>query len=920
MTTPSERPLGRGAATSDAPAASPGGRRHPGLAEFRADYPFELDDFQVEACRALEDGEAVLVCAPTGAGKTVVGEFAVHLALACGQKCFYTTPIKALSNQKYSDLVARHGASRVGLLTGDNTVNADAPIVVMTTEVLRNMLYVGSTTLADLGYVVMDEVHYLGDRMRGAVWEEVIIHLPASVRLVSLSATVSNAEEFGAWLVSVRGETRVIVHEQRPVPLWQHLMVGSRMFDLLGPDGRTVDPEVTRYVNERMRYLDPGAGRRGDRGSGRPNAGWRSWRPPHRPDVITRLGREGLLPVITFVFSRAGCDAAVRQCVHAGLWLTEEAERAEIDALIDERTAALSGEDLEVLGFWDWRDGLRRGVAAHHAGMIPVFKETVEELFVRGLVRAVFATETLALGINMPARTVLIERLSKFNGETHADITPGEYTQLTGRAGRRGIDVEGHAVVQWSPEADPARVAGLASTRTYPLISSFRPSYNMAVNLVGQMGRPAARMLLESSFAQFQADRGVAGLAKQIRRNEATLHEQEQQMRCELGDFGSYAELRRQLSEREALLAREGAHARRAGVVQSLEALKPGDVIRVPSGRRAGLAVVLDAGLQPRDDPRPLVVTEARWGGRLSVLDFPVAAEVLGRIRVPKHVNYRSPQERRELVSSLRTLDVPPATRPRRRGTGAGEDAEVLRLRAALRAHPCHACPDCEQHARWGERHSKLRRENDDLRRRIDGRTGSLGRTFDRICSLLDGRGYLAADETTPPGRVLARIWSESDLLVAECLRDGAWDGLGPAELAAVVSTTVYEARREERPAERMPTTAVREALATTVRIWADLAADEAETGLPTSREPELGFVEAIYRWCRGDSLARALEATAHTGAELSAGDFIRWCKQVLDLLEQLALVPAEGGTVAVTARTAAASIRRGVVAQSMQQ
>ena len=906
MSTPSERY-----------AAARRQRRHPALGEFRADYPFELDDFQVEACGALEDGEAVLVCAPTGAGKTVVGEFAVHLALASGQKCFYTTPIKALSNQKYNDLVARHGASRVGLLTGDNTLNPDAPIVVMTTEVLRNMLYVGSTTLADLGYVVMDEVHYLGDRMRGAVWEEVIIHLPASVRLVSLSATVSNAEEFGAWLVSVRGETRVIVHEQRPVPLWQHLLVGTRMFDLLGPDGRAVDPEVTRYVSERMRYLDPVAGRRGGRGPGRNGAGWR---PPHRPDVVTRLGREGLLPVITFVFSRAGCEAAVRQCVHAGLWLTDEAERTEIDALIDERTAAVSGEDLEVLGYWDWRDGLRRGVAAHHAGMLPLFKETVEELFVRGLVRAVFATETLALGINMPARTVLIERLSKFNGETHADITPGEYTQLTGRAGRRGIDVEGHAVVLWSPEVDPARVAGLASTRTYPLISSFRPSYNMAVNLVGQMGRPAARTLLESSFAQFQADRGVAGLAKQIRRNEATLLEQEQQMRCELGDFAEYAELRRQLSEREALLAREGAHARRAGVVQSLEALKPGDVIRVPSGRRAGLAVVLDAGVQPRDDPRPLVVTEARWGGRLSVLDFPVAAEVVGRIRVPKHVNHRSPQERRELVSSLRTLDLPPATRSRRKGSGAGEDAEVLRLRAELRAHPCHGCADREQHARWGERHSRLHRESEELRRRIDGRTGSLGRTFDRICSLLDARGYLAGDETTPPGRVLARIWSESDLLVAECLRDGAWDGLGPPELAAVVSTTVYEARREERAAERMPTPAVREALATTVRIWADLAAAEAGTGLPTGREPELGFVEAIYRWSRGDTLAQALEATVHTGAELSAGDFIRWCKQVLDLLEQIALVPAEGGTVAVAARSAAASIRRGVVAQSMQQ
>src|SRR6185312_2745887 len=299
----------------------------------------------------------------------------------------------------------------------------------------------------------------------------------------------------------------------------------------------------------------PGAARRGG------SRQLRGWRPPHRPDVISRLDHEGLLPAITFVFSRAGCDAAVRQCVYAGLWLTDEDERSAIDALIDERTAGLPAEDLEVLGYWEWRDGLRRGVAAHHAGLIPAFKETVEELFVRGLVRAVFATETLALGINMPARTVVLERLTKFNGEAHVDITPGEYTQLTGRAGRRGIDVEGHAVVVWSPEVDPQRVAGLASSRTYPLRSSFRPSYNMAVNLVGQMGRDAARRLLEASFAQFQADRAVSGSIAQIRRNAETLDQYRDHMHCHLGDFAEYARLRRELTERESTLAREGARA-----------------------------------------------------------------------------------------------------------------------------------------------------------------------------------------------------------------------------------------------------------------------------------------------------------------------------------------------------------------------
>jgi ATP-dependent RNA helicase HelY len=880
----------------------------PVLDDFRTGYDFALDPFQDEACSALEDGYSVLVCAPTGAGKTVVGEFAVHLALAAGQKCFYTTPIKALSNQKYNDLVARYGAERIGLLTGDTAVNGEAPVVVMTTEVLRNMLYVGSASLTDLGYVVMDEVHYLGDRFRGAVWEEVIIHLPAAVRLVSLSATVSNAEEFGEWLVTVRGETRVIVHEQRPVPLWQHVLVGPTMFDLFADDGSSLDGALLRSIAERTQHLDPVPGRRG----GRPGRGWR---PPHRPDVIARLDREGLLPAITFIFSRAGCDAAVRQCVYSGMWLTDPDERDEIDRIVDEFTSAVAAEDLDVLGYWEWRDALRRGIAAHHAGLIPAFKQTVEELFVRGLVRAVFATETLALGINMPARTVVLERLTKFNGETHADVTPGEYTQLTGRAGRRGIDIEGHAVVVWTPEVEPQRVAGLASTRTYPLRSSFRPSYNMAVNLVDQMGRPAARELLESSFAQFQADRAVAGLVKQIRRNEETLAEYAGQMRCHLGDFTEYADLRRRLSEREADVAREGRRARRGAVTASLEKLRRGDVIRVPRGRRAGLAVVLDPGVHPQDDPRPLVVTESRWSGRLSLVDFPTSVDVLATMRLPKHVNHRSPQDRRDLASSIRALDVPDAPTRRARNDAEAEDDEVVRLRRAVRAHPCHACPDREQHARWAERRERLVRENDGLRRRIEGRTGSLGRTFDRICRLLDERGYLTGDHTTPAGRQLARIWSESDLVVSECLRHGAWDGLDAAELAAVVSTLVYEPRRDETVVEAMPTPAVREALTSTVRIWSGVADDEAEHGLPRSREPELGFVWAVYRWARQERLERVLTAAAQRGVELSAGDFIRWCKQVLDLLDQIA---ATESAVAGTARAAVGAVRHGVVAQSM--
>ncbi|MDQ3825791.1 MAG: DEAD/DEAH box helicase, partial [Actinomycetota bacterium] len=705
----------------------------PALHEFTGGLSFELDPFQVAACEALEEGHGVLVCAPTGAGKTVVGEFAVHLALAQGRKCFYTTPIKALSNQKHADLVARHGAEAVGLLTGDTSINGSASVVVMTTEVLRNMLYAGSSTLEGLAYVVMDEIHYLADRFRGAVWEEVILNLPESVRIVGLSATVSNAEEFGEWLVDVRGDTAVVVDEHRPVPLWQHMMVGSRMFDLFAEktsNGRlTVDPHLVQRVHELERHSS------WDR---RRNGGFR-FRPPTRVDVVSRLDRDGLLPAITFIFSRAGCEAAVNQCVHNGLRLTGPDEAGEIRRVVDSRTADLPEGDLGVLGFWEWREALERGVAAHHAGMLPAFKETVEELFVRGLVKAVFATETLALGINMPARTVVLERLIKFNGEAHVDLTPGEYTQLTGRAGRRGIDIEGHAVVLWQPGVDPAQVAGLASTRTYPLRSSFRPGYNMAVNLVDRVGVVAGRALLERSFAQFQADRSVVGLARRIDRNAEAVAGYAESMTCHLGDFSEYARLRRKISERERALARSSGAARRAEVAESLTSLERGDVISVPSGRRSGLAVVLDTGEGPNEDPRPLVLTEDRWAGRLSVADFPAPVQALGRMRLPKRVEYRVPRVRRDLASALRETGIVPPPRARRR-SDAADDAELAALRRALRAHPCHGCDDREAHARWAERYDRLDRETETLRQQVAATTHSLARTFDRIRTLLTER------------------------------------------------------------------------------------------------------------------------------------------------------------------------------------
>lgn len=773
--------------------------QHPITTDFLLTFNFEFDPFQIAACHAVEDGKGVLVAAPTGAGKTVVGEFAAYFALQAGKKCFYTTPIKALSNQKYSEFVAKFGEDRVGLLTGDTSINGDAEILVMTTEVLRNMLYAGSNTLTNLGCVVMDEVHYLADKFRGAVWEEVLIHLMESVQVISLSATVSNAEEFGEWLGEVRGQTEVIVSEVRPIPLFQHVLIGNRLLDLFDQPGR-VNPEVLSREREMARRAALGRNRRGR--FAEPNDRL------SRADIIEKLQGENLLPAITFIFSRVGCDAAVKQCLHAGLRLTSTEEREEIRRTALKYTQNIAEEDLEVLNFKEWLMALERGIAAHHAGLLPSFKGAVEDLFQRGLVKAVFATETLALGINMPARTVVLEKLIKFNGEAHVPITPGEYTQLTGRAGRRGIDIEGNAVIQWSPTVDSASAAGLASTRTYPLRSSFSPSYNMSINLIAQFGRERARRSLESSFAQFQADRAVVGLTRQIRKNESVIDELLREATCHLGDFSEYARLRRSIKEVEVLLSR---------------------------------------------------------------------------------------RDQRKSFDN------------RQRGHMEGELAD---LRKAMKNHASHGCAEREDHSRLAERAGRLTRENDGLKTRVESRTHVIAKTFDQICRVLDHLDYIQGEKPTAQGKILTKIYAESDLLLTESIRRGLLDDLNPSELLSVVSCIIFESRSAENMTPKMPSQKVTSTITEIISLWAALEEIESNFGVKTQREPDAGFCFISYKWASGNSLNSVLK-----GTDMSVGDFVRSTKQLIDLLNQIA---GASDTLRPTCKEAVKRIDRGVVAYLM--
>ncbi|RYQ55575.1 DEAD/DEAH box helicase [Bifidobacterium pseudolongum] len=822
-------------------------------AKFADTLPFELDRFQTDANEALEQGSNVLVAAPTGAGKTVVADFAVYLAQQQNAKAFYTTPIKALSNQKYHDLVALYGPDKVGLLTGDTSINSEADIVVMTTEVLRNMLYEHSTTLQALRYVVLDEVHYLADRFRGPVWEEVIIHLPQSVRIVGLSATVSNVEDFADWIASVRGETKLVVSEHRPVPLEQYVLIQRdprtepELFDLYRHDdnGRPTTKLNARLTNRLDEYMRREQRRRGaerpDRRKGRGRHGRpesRSARQveryqPKRWAVVDELNFLGMLPAIYFIFSRNGCDEAVDQCLDAGLRLTSDDEALRIRSIIDEMIEGqLTHDDLKTLHFARFRYALEEGFAAHHAGMVALFKQIVERLFEEGLIKVVFATETLALGINMPARSVVIEKLEKYDGTGIVGLTPGEYTQLTGRAGRRGIDTIGNAVVVDHRGFTPETAVALSSKRVYPLHSSFKPTFNMAVNLLNTSDYETARITLDHSFAQWEANESAWQIEARIDALTAALAGYAEAMTCEYGDFTDLLRIRMQLNELQK-------------------------------------------------------------------------------------------NERRKLKHEVFATNADKSRAFRRL------DARIAKLKELEHDHPCKQCPDFQDHMKWGHRWMRETRELERLRQRYDSRTGSVARQFDRICEILDRLGYLERTDhdgvrdytLTEQGQLLRRLYSERDLVLAQAITEGVLDDLSAPQIAALLSSLLYEARRGEGGEPRRYPGGPHGLVAQRARELKYL--DEQvlvlceDAGMDSYLQPlDFGIVDIIYDWACGDSLAQVLEHT-----ELTGGDFVRNAKRLADVLQQIAVAEPYMGEqhamLAARAREAFDAVNRGIVAYS---
>ena len=870
---------------------------------FTRRYPYALDDFQVAAILAILEGSSVIVSAPTGAGKTLVAEFAIHDALAAKRRVAYTTPLKALSNQKYADFCRQFGVAEVGILTGDVKVNPRAPVLVMTTEILRNMFYTG--TLEGLRHVVLDECHYMGDEGRGTVWEEIIVNAPKDVTLVALSATVANVREIADWIGLVHRPIHPIVHPHRPVPLRYHVADLSAEIHPL---------DAVRAGRAKLVGIEGG----GDERRGR----FYARRVAAVPAVLEELESRGWLPAIYFIFSRAGCERAMDEVLEEGRSLLDrarsrEVERAIADAIEESPTLAASALNQSIF------QALRAGVGLHHAGILPSLKRLTEVLFERGLVRVVFATETMSLGIHMPARSVVLQGLTKRTDRGFRALTTNELTQMAGRAGRRGIDPEGQCVIALDARDSLAETLSVVEGSPEPIVSQFRLGFGSVALLVENVRDEAAiRRVVESSFGQYQSLRQIRHLEREVAEAQAALAEAERyQAPCgEFDRIGRYRQLRAEVDAR-----RRAAGARsRPARARALDDVEPGRVILLRQrGTGTGLGVVV--GVHRLRGDRVLIDTllphgslvRAKAGNvkRVFWATPPLLLPPAVRNLAERHhgwgrdVREALARDGGALLTRLGQLDV----RALVEQEGRGDPAE------ALARIECHACPwesrpRCE--AAW-KAVEKERARLEHRRAALESIRDAIWQEYRRVLEVLDAFDAVQRGVLRPKGELVASLRHDHELLIAEVVHRGVFDDASPAEVATLVSCLIEEARSaEDAPSRRL--LRERPKLRRRIRQMEEAAeaieAVQRRVGLHRPARVQSGFVAAVFRWASGDDDWARIVAHSFGGHE---GDLIRAMRRLIDLLRQIAEGPEVPGGVAAAAGAAARVLDRGIVLES---
>ena len=878
-------------------------------------FPFPLDPFQLEAIDALNQGHSVVVSAPTGSGKTLVGEYAIYRALAHGQKVFYTTPLKALSNQKLRDFRAQFGAEKVGLLTGDLSLNREAQIVVMTTEIFRNMLYAEADDhddpLENVEAVVLDECHYMNDSQRGTVWEESIIHCPPPIQLVALSATVANAGQLTDWIDRVHGPTQLVLSDFRPVPLAFSFCSAKGLHPLLNDEGTGLHP------NCKVWRAPKGGQRKGPKTAKPPQ--------PEAPPlgfVVAQMAERDMLPAIYFIFSRRGCDKGVRDLGKACLVNPEE--QARIKVRLDAYIAATP----EAVRDGGHADALLRGIAAHHAGVLPAWKELIEELFQQGLIKVVFATETLAAGINMPARTTVISALSKRTERGHRPLMGSEFLQMAGRAGRRGLDTQGYVVTVQSRFEGVREAGQLATSPADPLVSQFTPSYGMVLNLLQRYDLTKAKELVERSFGRYLATLDLA-------EDEARISELMGQLdRLEDGsgdvpweDFEDYEKQRARLREERRILRilqQQAEETLAHELTLALQFSSEGTLVSLKAPQLKGRvtpAVIVEKVKGSGQFPLLLCLTDENLWVLLPCnavvsLHAELSCLQVGQVDPPL-LRHGGELRHGDQASGGLALAVGHMANRHDMTTPqydlAGEvqaHAQLVNhLEEELELHPAHRWGDRKQLKKHRRRMEELHDEIGERQRLLHFRSNRHWDTFLALIEILRFFGALAGEdglEPTEVGRTVAALRGDNELWLGLALMSGHLDELDPAQLAAVFEAISTEVNRPDLWCGYPPPPQAEEALHDLRGLRRELERQQerAKVTVPIWWEPELTGL--VHAWAKGTSWSDLIANTS-----LDEGDVVRILRRTVDLLAQVPYCEAISEQLRTNARAALKAINR---------